>query len=163
VRTGSSRFGPGPWRPSDGNGGSCRGCSVTFAMALFLVLLQDGSRSHFFCPPFVAAGPLSALLDVFVLALLLLTDPAKMLASWHSDLRYACLIERLSHNLTLSLPRARAIYSDATKGPFHRPYAMEPARRKLPPWGPPQGGKNGTTSARAPVTQISGRFGSRSV
>lgn len=62
---------------------------MTFGMALFLVLLQDGSRGHLLGTPFVATGSLGALLDVFVLALLLLADPAKMFASWHSDLQSA--------------------------------------------------------------------------
>ena len=60
---------------------------MAFSVALFLVLLQDGSRSHFLGSAFVAPGPLRFPFDVLVLALLLLADSTKMFASWHSSLR----------------------------------------------------------------------------
>src|SRR5579884_1487609 len=44
--------------------------SMAGLMALLLVLFQDSACSHFFCTLPIAASPLSARLDVLILALL---------------------------------------------------------------------------------------------
>lgn len=52
-------------------------------VALLLVLFQHRARSHFLGPFSVTAGPLSAIFDVFVLALLLLANSSYAFLSRH--------------------------------------------------------------------------------
>jgi hypothetical protein len=54
-----------------------------FLMAFPFVLLHHGSRGDFFGPLAVASRPLRALLDVFVLALLLAAHASKMFSPGH--------------------------------------------------------------------------------
>src|SRR5713101_8646533 len=59
--------------------------SVAFLVPFVFMLLQHGARGDLFCALAIATRFLGGFLDVFILALLFLTNPAHMLFSRHSD------------------------------------------------------------------------------